>query len=140
MGVKERIIPDPKRTKAYYHGRASGVYLNDKIRYQNGTVSKEEVKKVRQEIVNKLSGLKDPQGNNLFKRIYVKEEAYLGPNNLRAPDIVFEWNRYIPHPGNGPLFSEEAINTHDKNGIVMSNLSLEGIDKIENIHKLIFER
>ncbi|MCD6231084.1 alkaline phosphatase family protein [Candidatus Aerophobetes bacterium] len=51
---------------------------------------KEEYEKIRDELISKLSALKDPEtGERIIEAVYKKEEVYSGPYLDKAPDIVF---------------------------------------------------
>lgn len=80
----EKLEINFKRTKAFTCGYYDGqIYLNPNL-------SEEEYKKTRNELIKKLSQLKDSSnGKKVFKKIYRKEEVYQGPYLDEAPDIVF---------------------------------------------------
>jgi predicted AlkP superfamily phosphohydrolase/phosphomutase len=83
---------DWSRTKAYNIGLGQ-IYINLKGRESQGFVTEEEYDKVRDEIIQKLLQLKDPETNeSIIRRVYKKEEIYNGPYFEEAPDLVIGFN------------------------------------------------
>ncbi|MCX6565775.1 MAG: alkaline phosphatase family protein [Candidatus Aminicenantes bacterium] len=83
---------DWNRTKAYALG-LGGVYVNQKGREAQGTVSADEAKALRKEIQGKLLGLRDPEGNAVaINRAYDKDEIYSGPYKDNGPDLIIGYN------------------------------------------------
>jgi len=80
---------DWSRTKAYSFG-LGGIYLNVKGRETGGIVeAREEYKQVKRELVEKLSGLIDPQtGRPGIVRVYDSAEIFQGPYRPSGPDLV----------------------------------------------------
>jgi predicted AlkP superfamily phosphohydrolase/phosphomutase len=79
---------DWQRSVAFAGG--PGIYLNVAGREQGGTVSPgEDYECLRQEIVEKLSKLRDPRSNQeVFEQVYLREDFYSGRRVSMAPDIV----------------------------------------------------
>lgn len=87
---------------------------------------REEYEKLRDELILKLSALKDPKtGEYIVKAVYKKEEIYSGPYLDNAPDIVF-----LLKEGYGlatlldlsaPIIEEisSPFGTHHENGILL---------------------
>ena len=70
------------------------IYLNLIGRELKGCVSKENYKKIRNEIVNKLRELKDPKTNEkVIKDIWFKEEVYPKNPPDDFPDIYINFNK-----------------------------------------------
>jgi predicted AlkP superfamily phosphohydrolase/phosphomutase len=87
---------DWSKTKTYSLGHIGQIYVNLKGREVFGIVEKgREYENVRNEIINKLSDLKDPEtGEYAIERVVKKEEIYEGPYLDRAPDLfVFTKNQ-----------------------------------------------
>lgn len=81
---------DWRRTRAYSVGYGGQVYINRKGREPEGTVCGAECEALRNEIIKKLYGLKDPEtGEAVVDRVFKKEEIYEGERVNGAPDIVF---------------------------------------------------
>jgi predicted AlkP superfamily phosphohydrolase/phosphomutase len=79
---------DWSRTKAFALG-LSGLYVNRKGRERFGIVSDQEAEVVKKEIIDKLTGLKDPQdGSTAIKRVYDTRKAYKGLYTDEAPDLI----------------------------------------------------
>jgi predicted AlkP superfamily phosphohydrolase/phosphomutase len=80
---------DWERTKAYSLGHVGQVYVNLKGREKNGIVNRgKEFETVRDDIVNGLLRLKDPEtGEYVVEKVVKKEEIYHGPFLDRAPDL-----------------------------------------------------
>ncbi len=85
---------DWSKTRAYALGLA-GMFLNLRDREAQGIVEPgEEARKLKQEIIAKLSGLKDPKSNEVaIRRVFDKDSAYNGPFKDAAPDLVIGYNR-----------------------------------------------
>ena len=84
---------DWDKTQAYTFG-LGGIYINVKGREAHGTVERgEEYQRVKRELVEKLSGLKDPvSGETGILRIYDAEEIFRGPYRGDGPDLVVGYN------------------------------------------------
>ena len=84
---------DWSRTKAYAFG-LGGIYLNVKGRETGGIVDPhEEYRTVKRELVEKLSGLPDPQtGRPGILRVYDSAEIFQGPYRPGGPDLIVGYN------------------------------------------------
>lgn len=49
----------------------------------------EEYRALREHIIERLKGLRDPDGEPVFAKVLRREEYYTGPETVRTPDIVF---------------------------------------------------
>ncbi|MHC4304446.1 MAG: alkaline phosphatase family protein [Planctomycetota bacterium] len=79
---------DWSRTRAYAVGLA-GIYLNLSGREGQGTVPREEAGRLSAEICTKLTGLRDPQADEVaIHEAMPKETVYKGPYVDAAPDII----------------------------------------------------
>src|SRR5262249_31878769 len=65
-------------------------FINTKDKYSLGIVSPgDEARKLREEIVQRLGALIDPQtGTKAIKRVYEAVKAYSGPYKDQAPDLI----------------------------------------------------
>ncbi len=80
-------------TKAYGIG-LNGLYLNMKGREAEGSVTKEERRKLLEEIKGKLENLKDPKtGANVVTQAFISEDHFSPDYLHRAPDIIVGCNR-----------------------------------------------
>ncbi len=85
---------DWNNTKAYGDDKyVKGIKVNLKGREPSGIVEKEEYEQLREEIIDKLKALKDPEtGENVVRQVYKKEELYSGRFLDRISDIVILLN------------------------------------------------
>jgi predicted AlkP superfamily phosphohydrolase/phosphomutase len=84
---------DWEKTKAYAMG-LGGLYLNLKGRESKGIINPgEEAKKLKQELVKKLSGLKDSKtGQVAINQAYDGDDIFYGPYKENAPDMIIGYN------------------------------------------------
>ncbi len=82
---------DWSRTKAYSLGNYGQLFVNLIGRDPEGTVEPgEEYEKLREEIINELMKLEDPDtGEKLIDSIRKREEVYFGPHADQCADILF---------------------------------------------------
>jgi predicted AlkP superfamily phosphohydrolase/phosphomutase len=79
---------DWSRTKAYALGLA-GIYLNRKGREGQGIVAADQVPGLVKEIIDKLSGLRDPVRNEVaITEIFESAQVMKGPYLSAAPDLI----------------------------------------------------
>jgi len=77
-----------KKTKAYNLG-LGGIFLNVKGRESQGIVDPDETAPLKDELVQKLSGLTDPENNKIgIKAVYDTAKIYNGPYLVNAPDLI----------------------------------------------------
>ncbi|MFX1475623.1 MAG: alkaline phosphatase family protein [Promethearchaeota archaeon] len=101
-------------SKAYSWGYCSPIFINLQGREPDGIVPPAEYEKLREEIIQKLLKLRDPETSRpVFKTVLKKEDIYSGQFLNLAPDILI-----IPHRGYGtstslasdaPLFERVGI-------------------------------
>ena len=65
----------------------SRIYINSKDRYPKGTVDKDDIRKVTEEIVSGLNGL-SCDGHSVMEKVYFRDELYKGSFLSSAPDLV----------------------------------------------------
>lgn len=102
----------------------TNAYINDGRKYPGGPIKNdEEYKKTRDEVIEKIKNLRDPEGNLVVAKIFTKEAVY-GENTLdRCPDLFFELGDYWfdGQFSSAKLFEEGVIsNKHDKDGIFIA--------------------
>ncbi len=92
-GAKHLEDVDWDRTRAFALGLA-GIYLNIKDRYAKGIIpSEKEAAVIRGELVEKLTGMKDPEmGDVAVSTAYNAMITYVGPYKKDAPDIIVGYN------------------------------------------------
>lgn len=84
---------DWEKSRAYALG-LGGLYLNIRGREAKGTVNAgEEAKRLKAELLTKLSGLKDgTNGAVAVTKVYDKDVIYSGPYKDNAPDLIIGYN------------------------------------------------
>lgn len=84
---------DWEKTKAYGLG-LGGLYINQKGREAQGTVNPgAETKALKEELVQKLDGLKDEErGEIAINKIYDRDEIPPGPYKENCPDFIVGYN------------------------------------------------
>jgi predicted AlkP superfamily phosphohydrolase/phosphomutase len=66
-----------------------GIYINLEGREPHGIVPRSEYEQVRDEVIERMSGLMDPDdGKPVVDRIYKREEVMEGPQSSDAPDLL----------------------------------------------------
>lgn len=141
-GLRLSHYVDWGKSKAYAANHTEqGLYINLKGREPGGVVEPGvEYEKLRDDIIEKLYDVKDPEtGLNLFDKIFKKEEIYSGEYVGHAPDIFFLMDKGVCLAQKGiyhkKLFGvdERSSGTHQVNGIfivkgcgVKQDIVLEG--------------
>ena len=84
---------DWSRTRAYTLG-LGGLYLNLKGRESEGIVSADaEAQALKRELIEKLSGLPDPESGEVgIRTVYSTSALYKGPYLQEAPDLIVGYN------------------------------------------------
>lgn len=98
----------------------TNVYLNDGRKYKNGKIkTEEEYHQVRDSLIEKISALRDPDGQPIVTKIFTKEAIYGNNAPVNAPDLFFEFGEYWldGHFYTGKLFDHVINNKHDQWGI-----------------------
>lgn len=77
------------RTQAYAVGTMGNVYLNVRGREPQGIVKPAEYEKTRDQIIQTMVELSDPETRkNIFDAVYKREDIYSGPALDLAPDVI----------------------------------------------------
>ncbi|MBI5238713.1 MAG: alkaline phosphatase family protein [Deltaproteobacteria bacterium] len=91
-----QVLPgiDWERTRAYAFGGMGNIFINLKGRERMGVVEPgKEYDSLREELLNGLKGLKDPENNRkMLSNVHRKEDAYGKDFADDAPDILVEWS------------------------------------------------
>jgi predicted AlkP superfamily phosphohydrolase/phosphomutase len=84
------------QTRAYALGVGGNVFINLREREPQGVVAPgAEYEAVCQDIIHRLSALRDPEtGQAVVRRVHRREELYHGPHLDQAPDLIVEWADY----------------------------------------------
>lgn len=92
-GKKHLAGVDWSRTRAFCVGLA-GIWLNVKGRESQGIVEPKDADALRDEIATRLTGLQDPQGDDVaVSRAFNAHRIYSGPYKAEAPDVILGYNR-----------------------------------------------
>jgi predicted AlkP superfamily phosphohydrolase/phosphomutase len=126
----DKVTIDWSKTKAWgdggYYGR---LFLNVRGREPQGTVAPEDYERVRQDLIERIAAITDPQGRNLGSRAYRPQELYRAINGV-PPDLIvyfgdLHW-RSVGSVGLGSIYTfdndtgpDEA--NHDWHGIFILN-------------------
>lgn len=99
-----------------------GVYINDRRRFEDGTVEQEEIHTLREEIIAKLEALTDPFTKQpVFSKVWRKENLYYGNYLSHAPDIVLEPNVFVSFLLRSvEPFENTVVNYHNRDGIFLA--------------------
>ncbi len=107
---------DWSRTRAYSLGLA-GLYLNRAGREAQGIVAAgAELKKLKQELIERLGELKDPKnGEPAIRRVVEADQYYSGPYKGEAPDLLIGYHAGYRSSwscatgrADGPVFEDNA--------------------------------
>lgn len=86
---------DWNRTRAFSFGSYGPIYLNSVKNHPNGIVGEDEIPHLREEIMNKLREITDPErGIQLIDKIWQREELYHGPFAGELPDISYSMDNF----------------------------------------------
>lgn len=131
---------DWARTKAYAVGTMGNVYLNVRGREPEGYVERGDYEAVRDEVIDAMHELCDPETQNpIFDFVYRREEIYRGGALEEAPDVVglidgpyhvaaVDWRgangkpkRIVEKVGTQLLFASDTSGQHRMDGILIAN-------------------
>jgi predicted AlkP superfamily phosphohydrolase/phosphomutase len=118
--IKNKLSVDYKNSKAFMPTTASySIYINKRLKMDN--LEKERLIK---ELVVHLKDIKDPNtGNNVFEKVFAKDELYSGSMKFEGSDILFISEKYFISdsvPSDLKLFDNYKIGFHDLNGIFLA--------------------
>ena len=92
-GKKYLAGVDWSKTRAYCLGLA-GIWLNVQGREAQGIVDPAEANALRDELAEKLTGLRDEERDELaISRAFNAHKTYRGPFTSEAPDLIIGYNR-----------------------------------------------
>ena len=134
---------DWSRTRAYAFG-LGGFYLNIKGREALGIVEPgREAERLKQEIIEKLSALREATGETPIRTVYATATLYRGPYLEAAPDFLVGYNEGYRASWDGAVgkVTESALEDNDKTwsgdhcvdpvlvpGVLYSNLQIQAGD------------
>lgn len=127
--VNTLVEPIIEKTQAYCFvyplSNVSGIYINDKTRFEDGVVGDDQYAKIRNTIIEKLKSLNGRLHQNirLVKEIYTREQIYSGSSLKNAPDIIFVCGEKVKVTTS--IVSKEVISR--PHGAIINGHSLSGI-------------
>ncbi|NOX62945.1 MAG: hypothetical protein GXP42_13535 [Chloroflexi bacterium] len=90
---------DWSRTVAYSMGHLGQVYVNVRGREPEGTVSRQDYERVREEVIEALHALRDPEtGEKLVLEVLRAEDAGDGPYRWQGPDVFVTFKEASAYP------------------------------------------
>lgn len=116
---------DWEKTTAFASGQYVGqLYLNTEADYPAGLVAADEYGAVRDELVQRLTGLEDPEtGEAVVEEVWTREELY-GDDAAFAPDITFyttDMTYKVKEELHGSVFDDSIPRgAHGKTGILVA--------------------
>jgi len=134
---------DWEHTRAYAVGLV-GIFINLEGRENQGAVHRSEYEALKQELISKLNGLKDPDtGTVAINEAFDTDRMYNGPYKGNAPDLLVGYNHgyRISWDGasgvvNTPVFEDNEkawsgdhiVDPRIVPGIILSNRQLDTTD------------
>jgi predicted AlkP superfamily phosphohydrolase/phosphomutase len=134
---------DWDRTRAYTMG-LGGLYLNLRGREANGAVAVHEAAALKRELIDRLTGLQDPEtGEVAIRRVYAASELYQGPYLEAAPDLIIgyadgyrtSWDAAIGKMGatifednNKAWSGDHCVDPSLVPGVLFSNIRIDADD------------
>ena len=100
-----------------------GVRINVEGRDGSGVVSQAEYDEVREKVISILSGLKTPEGDDVFDYVRKREEIYDGPYTEDACDVLFlpsEMNHVVSADLYGETMSPIDSFNHKRDGLFVA--------------------
>ncbi|HOV91311.1 MAG TPA: alkaline phosphatase family protein [Syntrophorhabdaceae bacterium] len=85
---------DWSKTKAFAMGEFGQIYINEKEKYRDGIVAKEEYNDLVESIISHLKEIRGSSGISLIDLVYRKDEVYSGQFLASAPDIICSFRDY----------------------------------------------
>jgi len=99
-----RALIEWKETKAFSGEHPSTLRINLKGRDAEGTVGTAEYEALRDELIERLESLTDPEtGEILIEKVYKKEELYHGNCLHSAPDLILHPRDFAHQIKGGPF-------------------------------------
>ena len=123
--TKSQYFKFEAESKAFMRGFGR-IYINHKSRFAKGCVEDAAYAKTREEIIEKLEDLKDPEtGIRVIKKVYKSEEIYSGCYSKEGPDLVaLMESGYAPSPAlGGKVIKRQKLRKgdHNLNGIFLAH-------------------
>lgn len=122
--TSKRKIIDFSKTKSFCIAEGRGIQINLKGRYDEGIVSQEAYEKTRDELINILINLEDPENNDRFIEAVFKGNELYGKDAINPLDLVIVPKKgYITSEGlrRFESFSNKLLMNIDNLPILFSN-------------------
>jgi len=121
----EDLKIDWPNTKAFAYDVCGEIYINLEGRESKGSVIPEDYENIKNEIIQKLKNLTDPEtGERINPKIFKREEIYKGEYVNKLPDIYIQVNEKIqsikPSVGYKQIFRKGKGGNHRINGIFIA--------------------
>lgn len=120
---------DWRRTAVYARTGMGPLYINRAGRRPQGIVAESEYERLRDEVIQYFSSLRDTRGDRVFATIQRYEELYGGGPNEDddRPDLIFTPVNWRDHPITGfpsdplkrPIAADKPYGTHTPDGILL---------------------
>ena len=92
--LRRYSIVDWPRTQAFAYGAFGNVVINLRGREREGAVDPADYDRVRDEIADRLLGLRAPDAHGIVARVHRREDLFDGPELARLPDLIVEFEEY----------------------------------------------
>jgi predicted AlkP superfamily phosphohydrolase/phosphomutase len=88
-------VLDWSQTRAFSYGTFGNIVVNVRGREAQGVVEPgEEYERVRDEIAERIAGLRGPGGEPIVADVHRREDLFQGPELDKVPDLLVEFDRY----------------------------------------------
>ncbi|ELY63483.1 alkaline phosphatase family protein [Natrinema versiforme] len=133
VAAQNEVVDHPNSTAYQLYFNSLGIHLNVEGRDPDGMVSEDEYETVRSKLIEKLTRVRDPEGNLVFDDVRPCEEVYDGDHLDDAPDISLFPREYRYDVSGSILdtFRRYSHKNHKPDGILLSNRPLDTTDKPE---------
>lgn len=136
---------DWSKTKAWGYGGYYGrLCLNIKGREPQGIVPRNKAENLRNEIIQKIREMKNPDGVLMNNKVFKPQKRYTKIKNIPPDLLIYFGNLYwrsVGTVGNGTCFVHENDTgpdgaNHDYNGIFIAGIKQEGVYRFEQVQRL----
>ncbi len=127
MTAQDRTVDYGNSTAFQILFNSLGIHLNVEGRQPVGQISEKQYDAIRNQLIDELSTVRDPDGNRVFEEVKPREAVFEGENIDEAPDIVLIPRDYQYDVSGSILdtFRRNPHKNHKPNGILVTNQDLE---------------
>ncbi|WP_245634132.1 alkaline phosphatase family protein [Halalkalicoccus paucihalophilus] len=131
VAAQNQVIDHPSSKAFQLYFNSLGVHLNVEGRDPEGQVPQAQYNETRAELIEKLKEVRDPDGNEVFDAVLPREDVYEGKHLDDAPDVILVPRDYRYDVSGSILdtFRRYPHKNHKPDGILLSNRSLNGVEK-----------